>query len=104
MLRFISSGLVLAAGYFLGSSDVFVATPASGAEPSAARPASRVVDARVVEWVRYCTAQRQPTASERQIDQIGWAGGIREAMRLSRQHQRPVFLFTHDGRMNVGHC
>jgi hypothetical protein len=26
------------------------------------------------------------------------------AEQLARQHQRPIFLFTHDGRMNVGRC
>jgi len=23
---------------------------------------------------------------------------------LAREHRRPIFLFTHDGRMNVGRC
>ena len=30
--------------------------------------------------------------------------GVREAIRLAGKHGRPVFLFTHDGHMNVGRC
>ena len=33
-----------------------------------------------------------------------WAEDIRDALRLAKAHQRPVFLFTHDGRMNIGRC
>jgi hypothetical protein len=46
----------------------------------------------------------QPTALERRIDQIGWARDIRTALRLGRQHGRPVFLFTMDGRFAIGRC
>ena len=54
------------------------------------------VERRVREW--------QLTAEERRFDEIGWAGSIREAIRLASRHGRPVFLFTHDGHMNVGRC
>ena len=54
------------------------------------------VERRVRRW--------QPTAEERRFDEIGWAGDIREAIRLARRLGRPVFLFTHDGHMNVGRC
>ena len=46
----------------------------------------------------------QPTRAERKIDEIGWAPSILEAERLARLHHRPVFLFTHDGRINTGRC
>ena len=45
-----------------------------------------------------------PAPGERRLDEIGWAADIREALRLAKEHQRPVFLFTHDGRMAVGRC
>ena len=48
--------------------------------------------------------QLQPRTEEKRIDEIGWAKDIREALRLAKQHNRPVFLFTHDGRMNIGRC
>ena len=46
----------------------------------------------------------QPTAEERRFDEIGWASGLRDAIKLAGRHGRPVFLFTHDGHMNVGRC
>jgi len=49
-------------------------------------------------------AELQPRAEEKRFDEIGWAKDIREALRLAKQHNRPVFLFTHDGRMNIGRC
>jgi len=54
------------------------------------------IDRRVADW--------QPTADEKRFDQIGWCTSLLEAEKLARQHQRPIFLFTHDGRMNVGRC
>ena len=66
-----------------------------GAGPGADRDAARV-DERV--------AALQPTADERRIDRIGWARDIRSALRLSREHGRPVFLFTMDGRFGIGRC
>jgi hypothetical protein len=54
------------------------------------------IDRRVANW--------QPTAEEKRFDQIGWCTSLLEAEKLAREHQRPIFLFTHDGRMNVGRC
>jgi hypothetical protein len=54
------------------------------------------IDQRVKDW--------QPTAEEKRFDEIGWAKDIREAEKLARENKRPVFLFTHDGRMNFGRC
>jgi hypothetical protein len=56
------------------------------------------------EWVAQRVQQWQPTAKEKRWEGIGWAKDIREAIRLAKQNQRPVFLFTHDGRLNVGRC
>jgi len=46
----------------------------------------------------------QPTPAEKRFDEIGWAKDIRHARQLASQLNRPVFLFTHDGRMNLGRC
>jgi hypothetical protein len=54
------------------------------------------VDRRVQTW--------QPTKEERRFDDIAWVPDLRTALRLGKEHGRPVFLFTHDGRMNVGRC
>ena len=55
-------------------------------------------------WVDDRVSALQPTAEERRIDQIGWAGDIRAALRLGREHNRSVFLFTMDGRFSLGRC
>jgi hypothetical protein len=54
------------------------------------------VEERVRQW--------QPTAQEKRWESIGWAESIRSAIRLAKEHRRPVFLFTLDGRMGVGRC
>jgi hypothetical protein len=55
-------------------------------------------------WVDERVASLQPTADERRIDQVGWARDIGSALRLGREHGRPVFLFTMDGRFSIGRC
>jgi len=59
---------------------------------------------RDLAWVEKRVADLQASAKERRIDEIGWAKDIREAERLARENNRPVFLFTHDGRINTGRC
>jgi hypothetical protein len=82
----------------LASAVVISAATARADGPSSAE--SRADFDRVGRRVR----SFQPTAEERRFDEIGWARDIREARRLAREHGRPVFLFTHDGHMNVGRC
>src|SRR5260221_14582570 len=47
------------------------------------------IDQRIQAW--------QPTKDEHFLDQIGWAKDIRDALRLAKEHQRPIFLFTYSG-------
>ncbi len=54
------------------------------------------VDARITAWL--------PKPSEKRFDEIGWAKDIRTAKTLAKQNNRPVFLFTMDGRVNTGRC
>ncbi len=54
--------------------------------------------------VRRQVQEWQATPEERRLDRIGWARDIRDALRLAKSAGRPVFLFTHDGRMNTGRC
>ena len=74
------------------------------ADPAFPAPAKRIGDADVVAWVDQRVRAWQPTAAERRFDDIAWVPDIRTAERLARQHQRPVFLFTHDGHMAIGRC
>src|SRR4051812_50121876 len=52
------------------------------------------VESRVRRW--------QPTAEERRFDEIGWGGGIPEAIPPARRLGGPGVLFTHDGAKKVG--
>ena len=65
-------------------------------EPGSAGPADEF--ARIDKWIK----DWQPTAEDRRMEEIGWAKDIPEAIRLSKQHNRPVFVFTHKGRINIG--
>jgi hypothetical protein len=82
--------LPLAAGFLMVS--VFgIAGP-----PPTYDEVRRVVDDRVLEW--------WPKPEEKRFDLIGWARDIRTARSLAARHNRPVFLFTMDGRVNLGRC
>ena len=39
----------------------------------------------------------QPVQAEHRLDDIGWAKDIRDAVRLAKENNRPVFLFTYSG-------
>jgi hypothetical protein len=73
----------------------FVA-PASAQENQDLTDPAPIVTKRVAQW--------QPAPEERRFDEIGWAADILEARRLAKEHNRPIFLFTHDGHMAVGRC
>jgi hypothetical protein len=57
-----------------------------------------------LSWVSKRVDEWQPKASERKFDQIGWLTDIRSGLELAKKHNRPLFLFTHDGRMAIGRC
>jgi hypothetical protein len=48
-------------------------------------------------WVNGRIEAWMPKEEERAFDRIGWAGDVREALRLGKEQKRPVFLFTYDG-------
>ena len=74
----------------------------------AALAAGAALGQKTAEWTAERVEKRirawQPTERERRWEQIGWAEDIRSALRLAREHKRPVFLFTHDGHLKVGRC
>jgi hypothetical protein len=63
-----------------------------------------VADAELARWIDQRVEERQPPAGDKRFDEIGWAHDIRTALALAKEHDRPVFLFTHDGQMNLGRC
>jgi hypothetical protein len=74
-------------------------------EPIPARAEEkRIADKDIASWVAKRVQDWQPTSEDRRFDEIGWVKDIREALRLAKKHSRPVFLFTHDGRIGIGRC
>jgi hypothetical protein len=67
------------------------------AAPQVPKGSGRVADGELVSFVDRRVKDWQPTKDERRFDEIGWARDIRDAQRLAKQHNRPVFLFTYDG-------
>ncbi len=65
---------------------------------------SEADEEKFIAWVQQRVQEAQPTRTERKFDQVGWAKDILDAERLAKIHNRPVFLFTHDGRVNWGRC
>ena len=76
---------------------IFTATArAELPSPIADKDVQTLVDKRIAEW--------QPTAEEKRFDKIGWCTSLLQAEELAAKHKRPIFLFTHDGKMNCGRC
>ena len=69
--------------------------------PSRVVPQAEQSDAKVVDWVEKTVVERQPTAPDKEI---GWVTDIRTALRLGKEYNRPIFLYTGDGRINTGRC
>ena len=63
-----------------------------------------IPDAKVVRWVEETVEERQAAPEDKRFDEIGWVTEIREAIKLAKEHNRPIFLFTGDGRINTGRC
>jgi hypothetical protein len=66
--------------------------------------ARAVADGEIVAWVAKRVEERQPSAQDRRFDEVGWATELRTAINLGKEHNRPIFLFTMDGRINTGRC
>lgn len=75
--------------------------PAAGLVQAAERV---IPDHNVVELVDERLAEWWLKPDEKRFDLIGWAADIRTAKKLAAEHQRPLFLFTMDGRVNTGRC
>ncbi len=77
---------------------------ASRVATSRAGDIAPIPDAQVVTWTDKRVKEWEPKAAERRFDEIGWAKDIRTARQLAERSQRPVFIFTMDGRINIGRC
>ena len=71
---------------------------------SACATSGTISDGKVVSWVEKTVVERQATAADKRFDEIGWVTDIRTAITLGREHNRPIFFYTGDGRINTGRC
>ncbi|MBY0525376.1 MAG: RNA polymerase sigma factor [Gemmataceae bacterium] len=55
-------------------------------------------------WVEGRIQAWQPTEAERRFDEIGWSTTLLAAERLAKEHNRPVFLFVHNGSVVNARC
>jgi hypothetical protein len=55
-------------------------------------------------WVDGRIADLQLTAVERKFDTIAWVPSIKEALKLAKEHGRPLMMFTYDGQIQTGRC
>jgi hypothetical protein len=81
-----------------------IVLPPASARAADARDVAPPASGDVGSWVDQKVAACAPKPEERRFDQTGWLTDIRSALALAKQHNRPVFLFTHDGRMALGRC
>src|ERR1700752_1050406 len=63
-----------------------------------------IADGKVVRWVEKTVSERQPSPEDKRFDEIGWVTDIRTAIKLGKEHNRPIVLYTGDGRINTGRC
>ncbi len=71
---------------------------------TAAEGPKPVSDSKLMDFVARRVRQIQPLREERRIDEIGWAQSFIAAKLLAASERRPVFLFTHDGKVATGRC
>jgi hypothetical protein len=89
----ISRFAILAAAFAISS----IPTTAAWAD-------DRIPDSKIVRWVEKTVAERQPRPEDKRFDEIGWVTDIRTAITLGKEHNRPIFLNTGNGRINTGRC
>ena len=81
---------------------LFLACVAAMAAAPSEKPPSD--DKELPAWVDARVKERQLSEADRKFDAVGWSRTVLDAQKLAKEHNRPVFLFTHDGRMNLGRC
>ena len=59
---------------------------------------------KLTESVETKVREIQPSRDEKRFDEIGWAPSILAAEALARKTNRPMFLFTYNGKIDTGRC
>ncbi|HKA01439.1 MAG TPA: hypothetical protein VKE70_33230 [Candidatus Solibacter sp.] len=61
-------------------------------------------DDSLVKLVEDKVRKNQPSRDERRWDLVGWAPDVQSAESAAKKANRPVFLFTYDGNVEIGRC
>ena len=61
-------------------------------------------DDKLVASVEKKVREIQPSRDEKRFDEIGWAPSILAAEALAKKTNRPMFLFTYNGKIDTGRC
>jgi hypothetical protein len=61
-------------------------------------------DDKLVVSVEKKVREIQPSRDEKRFDEIGWAPSILAAEALAKKTNRPMFLFTYNGKIETGRC
>jgi hypothetical protein len=108
-MRFTRPFVRAAFTFAIGASGLLALCPSAGAAdagaaPASTRPAGASQDVPGLSGIDEKAEACQATPDERKFDRIGWSTTLLAAEKLARENGRPVFLFTHDGRINTGRC
>ena len=63
-----------------------------------------IKDDKLVSTVEDQVRKVQPTRAEERFDEIGWASSILAAEQVAAKVNRPIFLFTYNGKIDTGRC
>jgi hypothetical protein len=61
-------------------------------------------DDQLVVSVEKKVREIEPSRDEKRFDEIGWAPNILAAEAQAKKTNRPMFLFTYNGKIDTGRC
>lgn len=61
-------------------------------------------DDKLVVSVEKKVREIEPSRVEKRFDEIGWAPSILAAEAQAKKTNRPMFLFTYNGKIDTGRC
>src|SRR5262249_53825944 len=91
-IMLLAVGLTTASAGFIASWASAEDKPSKPIAPAASQASQAPTD---LAWIDQRVQDWQPTKEERRMDEIGWAKDLRQALRLAKETERPVFLFTY---------
>lgn len=72
--------------------------------PAGNEARAQLADKFLPTWVARRAKILISTYAERPFEKIGWTKDLATSLQMAKESGRPVFLFTHNGRMYTGRC